>query len=128
MKTIETATTHFTLTDDGIVVGRAINPDTPRTSQNTLEALTELERFIGGKPLPGLWDPRVVDRFPAEAWRTMISRLDRSVVALAILVDDRTAAAVGAFSAAMDSLLLPVKLFTDEGEALRWLGQFIDPK
>ena len=124
---METETTRFILTDDGIVVGRAVNPHVPRTAQNVSDALDQLEHLIGGEPRPGLWDPRAVDRFPPEAWRAMITRLDGSLVALAILIDERGADAFGAFPDAIDALMMPVRVFRDETEAMTWLRQFADP-
>ena len=127
MKSMETETTRFILTDDGIVVGRAVNQHVPRTAQNVSDALDQLEHLIGSEPRPGLWDPRAVDRFPPEAWRAMITRLDGSLVALAILIDERGADAFGAFPDAIDALMMPVRVFRDETEAMTWLRQFADP-
>lgn len=127
MKSMETETTRFTLTDDGILVGRAINPGTVRTAENIADALESLERFLDGQRRPGLWDPRTVRRFSAEAWLAMIGRLGKSLDALAILVDDRISGSIGAFPDAMDSMLMPVRVFQDETEAMDWLRQFLDP-
>jgi hypothetical protein len=127
MRSIETATTHFTVTDGGILVGRAINLETPRTAQNTVDAFDRLDNLLGGRRLPGLWDPRTVDRFPPQAWRAMISRLEGSLLALAILADDETERAMGSFPATIDALMVPVRVFRDESEAMKWLQQFVDP-
>ncbi len=127
MKSIETATTLFTLTDDGILIGRAIKPETPRSAESTAAALDQLEFLLEGRRYPGLWDPRTVDRFPAEAWSMMISRLDKSLVALAILIDDTMPGSLGAFPEAISSILMPVQTFQDESEAMNWLRQFANP-
>ena len=124
MKSIETPTTLFILTDDGILIGRAINPETPRSAETTAAALGQLEVLLEGDRCPGLWDPRTIDRFPAEAWSMMISRLEKSLVALAILIDDTMAGSLGAFPDAIGSILMPVRTFQDEAEAMNWLRQF----
>ncbi|MDJ0923864.1 MAG: hypothetical protein QNJ77_04810 [Acidimicrobiia bacterium] len=119
-------TTEFTLRDDGIVLGRAINPDVPRTRENVAQALDELDQLTGGEPRPGLWDPRAVTRFPPHAWSVLVSRLSETFVALAILVNDETEKAMGAFPDAIDAFLIPVRLFRSEAPAISWLQQFID--
>ena len=58
--------------------------------------------------------------------RSRGSCLGASLVALAILVDDRVAGALGAFPHAIDSLMMPVKLFRDEAEAMTRLREFLD--
>ena len=128
MKSIGTDTVTFTLRDDGIVIGRAINPGVQRNDMNVAEALDRLEGLAQGQSLAGLWDPRAVSHFPPEAWRTLVTRLDRTLVALAILVDESTERAVTGFASAIDALLIPVAIFRQEDEAIAWLTQFGGPQ
>ena len=125
VRSVSTDTTHFTLRSDGIVVGRATNPETPRTRENVSAALDELELLLEGEPRPGLWDPRLVKQFPPSAWSVLISRLEQSMMALAILVDVDTEKALGAFPEAIDAFLMPVRVFDDESDAIEWLLQFV---
>lgn len=126
MESVSTATTQFTLRDDGIVFGIDINPDIPRTSPNVGAAFDALERLVDGKPRPGLWDPRPAKSFPPGAWKTLIRRLADSITAFAIVADERVQQSLGAFPSAMDSLLIPVRVFRDEAAAIEWLQQFVD--
>jgi hypothetical protein len=126
VRSVSTATTKFTFRDDGIVFGIDINPDTERTAQNVSDAMDMLNQLVEGQARPGLWDPRPGTGFPAEAWTTLIRRLPESISALAILADDRVRQGIGGFPAAIDSLLIPVRVFADEAEATEWLLQFVD--
>ncbi len=123
---VTTDTVTYTLRDDGIVVGRAVNPDRVRTPQDVASSLDRLDEATGGVRMPGLWDPRSLHHFPAPAWRTLISRLELSLLALAIMTDEQMESALGGFPQAIDSLLIPVRLFRSESEAIEWLAQFVE--
>ena len=97
-----------------------------RTAEDVAESFDRLDQLIGGVRRPGLWDPRDISSFPAGAWRMLIARLEKSFVALAILIDESMEPALGAFPAAIDSLLIPVRIFHDEDEATQWLQQFVE--
>lgn len=126
MNSVTTPTTQFTLRDDGIVVGIAINPEVPRTAGNVAASLDELEQLLDGDVRPGLWDARPAIGFPPAAWNTLIRRLLSSISALAIIADERVREAIGAFPSAMDALLIPVRVFDDEAAAIAWLQQFVE--
>ena len=64
--------------------------------------------------------------FPLTVWQVFVDRVDKVIGALAILGDDRVEKALGAFPAVMDSMLIPVRLFHNEAEAIEWLRQFLD--
>lgn len=124
MKVFESDYSHYAIHDDGIATATPRKPQHPRTPELMMQALDDLERFLAGTPRPILWDPRTVVPLPPGAWRAIIERLETIVVALAILVDDEQEHGLGSFPAAIDTLLLPVRLFTDEAEARTWLVQF----
>ncbi|MDJ0663138.1 MAG: hypothetical protein QNJ75_01175 [Acidimicrobiia bacterium] len=126
MQTFSTAITEYTIRNDGIVVGRDINPETPRTTANIAESFDRLSAVTQGKRFPGLWDARLVPEFPFSVWQVFVDRIDKVVSALAILVDSEADRAFGAFPKAIDSMLIPVRVFQDEDEAIAWLGQFVD--
>lgn len=126
MKSATAATIQFTLRDDGIVVGLHVNPDLVRTKKNVSAAYDVLEQLVEGKPRPGLWNLQLARAFPAEAWRTAIRRMDKSVSALAIVADETARQAMGAFPAAIDALLIPTRVVDNEAEAIEWLQQFLD--
>ena len=126
METFTTAITEYTIRDDGIVVGRDINPDTPRTARSVADSFDRLAEVLQGKRLPGLWDARSVPDFPLSVWQVFVDRIDKVVVALAILVDESGDRSMGKFPEVMDSMLIPVRLFSDEGASIEWLRQFVD--
>ena len=126
MKHLSTNTVSYTLRDDGIVVGRAVNPEIVRTADDVAESFDRLDELIDGVRRPGLWDPREVQEFPPAAWRMLITRLERSMVALAILTDEKMETALGRFPEAIDALLIPVRLFRDEDSAIEWLARFVE--
>ena len=126
MQTFSTAITKYTIRDDGIVVGRDINPETPRTAVNIAESFDRLSVVAQGRRFPGLWDARLAPEFPFSVWQVFVDRISEAVGALAILVDNEADPAFGAFPKVIDSMLIPVRLFQDEDEAIAWLGQFVD--
>lgn len=121
---VTTDTVSFTLREDGIVVGRAVNPDRIRTAEDVATSFDQLDEMTGGVRMTGLWDPRALRHFPAPAWRMLVSRLEQSLLALAIMTDEHMESALGGFPRAIDSFLIPVRLFRDEAAAIEWLSQF----
>lgn len=126
MKVIETQLSRYTLDDDGIATATPRNSQLPRTIELMTQALDDLEVFLEGTMRPILWDPRTVVPLRPGAWRAIIDRLEKLAIALAIIVDDENETRLGSFPLAIDTLLLPVRLFTDESEARRWLAQFCE--
>ena len=118
--------TEYTVRDDGIVIGREINLDVPRTAESIAQSFDRLAEFLQGKRPPGIWDARSVPNFPLNVWQVFVSRVDSVVVALAILVDEAGEKTMGGFPDAISSMLIPVRLFRDEEGAIEWLRQFID--
>lgn len=127
MKVIETQFSRYTVGDDGVATATPLKPELPRTLDLMTEALDDLEAFLEEKPRPVLWDPRAVVPLRPGVWRVIIERLEKIAVGLAILVEDMDDHGLGSFPVAIDSLLLPVRLFTDENEARSWLQQFVGP-
>ncbi|MDJ0954150.1 MAG: hypothetical protein QNJ81_10765 [Acidimicrobiia bacterium] len=126
MKTLRTAITEYTIRDDGIVIGRDINPETERTTQLVSDSFDRVRELTQGRRAPGLWDARSIPNFPLSVWTVFVDRIDKVVVALAILVGESGERAMGAFSEVLSSLLIPVRLFDDEAAAIEWLQQFLD--
>ena len=126
MRTAATPITEYTLRDDGIVVGRDVNPSIHRDTAIVTESMDTLAGLLGGEPRPALWDPRVLTRVYPEGWVVLIHRLPDLVTALAILVDDELEALLGAFPGLMGSMLFPVRMFREESAAFGWLAQFVE--
>lgn len=49
VSTFTTAITEYTIGDDGIVIGREINLDTPRTAQSFTDSFYRLAEILQGK-------------------------------------------------------------------------------
>ncbi len=126
METFTTEITEYTIRADGIIVGRDINPDTPRTAKSVAESFNRLAEVLQGQRLPGLWDARSVPDFPLTVWQVFVNRVDKVVTALAILVDESGERRMGGFPEVMNSMLIPVRLFRDQDAAIEWLRQFVD--
>ena len=126
MKTLTTELNQLTLRDDGILVVRSINADTPRTTDPVRRMYGELAELIESQPCPILWDPRAIRTIRPDGWLAIIDRLQDLFVAIAILVDnDATRAVMGSYPHAFATLLIPARVFEDEDEAMEWLGQFV---
>ncbi len=110
--------------DDGVVVGRGLTGDAPRTYNEVMENLEVLRTVTGGKAVPGLWDPGAVPKYEPDALRALIAGLEKSLTALAIVLPSVDGPALGAFPDAINAFLLPVRVFGDEAEALEWLREF----
>ena len=126
LSTFTTEITEYSIRDDGIVLARDINLGTPRTRQNVAASLDSLAEVTGGQLHPGLWDARSVPEFPPSVWQEFVDRIDKVLIALAILVDSDVERTLGPFPTVMNSMLIPVRLFRTADEALDWLRQFVD--
>ena len=124
MRFVETEINQLTLRDDGILVVRSINADLPRTAQHVEEMYVALGRLIEGKRCPVLWDPRPTRSIRPDGWVAIIEGLEGLFTAIAIVIDEQAADLLGGYPEAWNSLLMPVRRFRDEDEALSWLQQF----
>ena len=115
----------FTLRDDGIIEGRAKASDAPRTEPEVSGNLAVMDELLGGRRAPGLWFPGTEPRYEPDALQTLIHGLVERMTAVAIVASDPPPA-LAAFPAAVNALLLPVRIFDGEDEASRWLLQFIE--
>lgn len=125
MKTATTELNELTLRDDGILLVRSINGETHRTADAVERMYDELADLIDNQPCPILWDPRAIRTIRPGGWVAITDRLERLFTALAIVVDDQTVDLLSGYPASWNSLLMPVRQFEDEDEAMRWLAQFV---
>ena len=124
MQTVTTQLNELTLRDDEILVVRSLNPDLSRTAEPVEEMYTALEQLLNGKRLPMLWDPRAIRSIRPDGWVAIIDRLDQFFSAMAIVIDDQTAELFGGYPGSWNSLLMPVRQFENETDALAWLQHF----
>lgn len=126
MQNVETPISRFRLRDDGLLDVRAINPDVRRTAELIRDDVDTMVELVRGVPVPTLWQPiETAEKIPPEAFQTFIANMSRVVSALAIVVDRSTGRVLGGFPDAVGSLMLPVRTFSDESEALEWLESFL---
>lgn len=114
----------LTRRDDGIIVSRERNFHLPRNVEHVSAAVAATAELAGREPCAALWDTRGFPRPEPQSWRFFIDRSFELFKALAIVTDPESIALLGAFPMAMDALLVPVRVFTDEAEALDWIGTF----
>lgn len=118
----------LTREDDGVIVGRERNFDIPRTVDRVAEAVEVTWPLAGCQPCAAIWDMRGSPRAKPESWQLVIRRVPEIFRALAIIVDEDAKRALGAFPMAIDSLLIPVRMFVDVDEARNWIAPFAKPE
>jgi hypothetical protein len=126
MKTIETGFGRLTLDDDGIMTARPVEVETPRTAEMVAEIMTGMSELAGSTPRPILYFPGNTSLQP-RGWQMLIDRIEASAVAIAIVAADAARRRLGAFPAMVDSLMLPVRIFTEESDGRDWLATFVAP-
>jgi hypothetical protein len=110
--------------DDGIL--RIVSNGTPSTAATIGETATAVQRLVPDV-VPVLFDARDWPRPSSEVWMSIIDTAPTIANACAILIRPGGEAALGAFPAAVNRLMLPLEVFTDESEALAFLDQFVVP-
>jgi hypothetical protein len=96
--------------------------------QSTAETVRETfaaARSLLTAPAPTLFDARNWPRAGAGFWVTFIDLLPGTVSAGAILVEPAGRADLGGFPEAVNRLMVPFDVFTDEAEAKAFLMHFI---
>lgn len=127
MRTVQTPFTRLTLYDDGVATAQSLRTDVPRSAELLSGSRDALAELVGDGARPLLWDPTGTLPLPPSGWQAIIEGMSGLVCALAIVVDDLDDHELGSFPAAIDSLLVPVRLFTNELDAREWLQKFVDP-
>jgi len=124
-KVIEIAKYYTWMGNDGIVrtVAKA---GAEITLEDAKENTVAVETFYYGKTYPLLIDGRKVKSISKEA-RDHFSLKGRksTVSSFAILVKSPLSRIIGNFFMGLNKPTVPVKLFDDEKEAIKWLKQFI---
>ncbi|MGH8912995.1 MAG: hypothetical protein ACRDZM_00575 [Acidimicrobiia bacterium] len=95
-------------------------PSTDRTVKETFAAA----RTLTIRPMPTLFDARQWPIGGSDFWVTFIDELPSVVSAGAILVDPDDEAALGGFPRAVNRLMVPFEVFTEQDAAVVFLRQF----
>ncbi len=93
------------------------------TRESAMEMFDSVNDLLGGTPKPVLFDARKWPSGDPAMWATVITRLQRTFTAVAMLLDPQSPAEVGDYPSIIDRSLIPFKTFTDETEALSFLKQ-----
>ena len=120
----ETANAFISLVDGILIVRTKTNQG---TEESFAEGLDVIGRLVGGIPRPALWDVRAWRGATPEAWGYLIPRIAHLVNAVAMLVPANENYRVGPFPDAINRLLVPFRVFTDEREGLEYLSDFTHP-
>ena len=114
----------LTLRDDGIVYAEVKPLERSPTGAEVAEDLEALVGLAGRVPRPTVWDLRSFGfRLPGGTWRNIIEQLPDTALAVAIIVADEAAANLGTFPEAIDSFLMPLRIFSDEADAWEWITE-----
>jgi hypothetical protein len=115
------------LCDDGVIEAQPLRTEQPRTAEVLTDALDAIERVAGGKRRPLLWNATGTLPLAPRGWQAIVDRIERLFVAMAIVVEDEEESMLGAFPVAIDSLLIPVRVFPTRAAGRDWVAQFADP-
>jgi hypothetical protein len=116
---IQTATARISLGSDDVVRVLVFGPDTLATAQANIRATGAV---VGGRRLPVLVDLRrsqSIDREARACYGGPVTA--ESCSAVALLVQSPLSRMLANFFLGWNKALMPLRLFTDESEALAWL-------
>ena len=113
------STTSVVWIDAGIVYSRM--KGTPRTVDSVLETFAVIRDLIDGVPMPVLFDLRKRLASERDKWDTFIEHALSLFTAVAFVVDPESSPRIGGYPEAINRLLIPFGVFTDEAEALAFL-------
>ena len=124
MRVRETTAVRLVLGDDGIIETTPLDPQrTPRILSEIALAIADIGR---GGPRPMIWDPTGTLPLPPQGWHVIVNNIEAVVNALAIIVAEEDVHLLGSFPEAMDTFLVPVRVFNTKEEAREWLHQHVD--
>ncbi len=113
----------FIWLEDGMIFAQG--KDTPSTPESVKELFAAGRDLVGGAPRPAFLDARKSPMPGPAEWRTAISHLESTCTAVAMLITPEAAVNVSPFLESISRLLIPYQFFTDEGEALAFLREFL---
>lgn len=116
--------TRYWADDVGIVHGEEVN-DTPFRLSDAEEALRLIREIGGGQKSCLLMDISRLKSMSREA-RTYFSAPDRTedLLAVALIINSPLSRVIGNFFLGLNKAAIPVRLFTEEKQAVDWLRPF----
>jgi hypothetical protein len=117
-------TTRHWLDDDGTIRGK-VQPGANYRIEEAVRSMEIIERLGGGRPRGLLMDITEMRSMSREA-RAFFGEADRAraVYAVALIVNSLLSRSIGNFILGFNRPVVPVRLFTDEAEAVAWLRSF----
>ena len=101
-------------------------PDSFLTIEDSKKELQIFSELSSGKKLPVLIDLNGLNSIPRECRTYYASDKTAAILsAVALLVGTHKSRVIGNFFIGLNKSLMPVKLFTSEDKALKWLADFI---
>lgn len=119
---IKTTATSVFVDDDGVI--HVVANGTPSTAQSVKETVSAIQSLVPG-PRPAIFDARLWPRAGSDAWTALIDALPAIVSAAAVLVRPEGMALLGGFPSAVNRLMLPMEVFTEESKAIAFIRQFL---
>jgi hypothetical protein len=90
------------------------------TADTVAETLAAVRKLVPTGPHPLVWDLRPWPGAAPGAWSKMIPAAKTVFSAAAVLVDESTTPDISSFTDAIDGLLIPLRVFTEEDAAIEF--------
>ena len=119
MDSTTTTTARVWVDAEGII--HLVATGAPSTADTVAETLGVLRRLIAGGKAPLYFDLRRWPSGDGGFWSSFVNSIEGVCVAAAAVVDPEVPDPLGGFPSAIDSLLVPFRVFVDEDEALAFL-------
>ena len=114
-----TTTSRIWADDEGII--HIVATGAPSTADTAAESLGVLRELIAGGKAPIILDVRRWPSGDARFWSSLVNMIEGVCLAAAVVVDPQVPDRLGAFPSAIDSLLIPFRVFPNDDEALAFL-------
>ena len=125
-KTIETRTETITLGEDGILRCK-VKPVDNHTLDDAVENVRASATLLAGSRAPTLLDARAARAITRQAREYYTGAENAKVTAgTAMLINSSVGRIIGNFLIQVNRPAFPIRLFSDEAEALRWLAELRD--
>jgi hypothetical protein len=121
MDMIKTTASSVYLDDQGLL---HVVSNGGASSASTVKETFAAARTVIDRPVPTLFDARLWPVAGSDFWVTFIDELPSVVSAGAILIAADDAAALGGFPRAVNRLMVPFEVFTQEEDAIAFLVRF----
>ena len=123
---VRTRTGEIWLGEDGIVRSNVVIPQAEIGSRDAHDSLAAIQEVSGGLKRPVITDIRAI-KSADRGSRAVSAGPDatRMIIALAIFADSPASRVIGNIFLTVNKPIFPTRIFTDEGEALAWLEDYL---